>query len=97
MVTTISTSDKTTAIYKCDKCGNEQTTDHQFWTVGITAAHWPKQSLWAVEGKSIHVCRPCLESFGIHAMERDGVNPPPQLSVEDLVREIVAICSQRTI
>lgn len=78
-------------IYTCDKCGKEQLTMDQFWTVGVSAncATYPATNF--VTGKFLQVCRPCLESFGIHVQQRPANVPPaPEPpSLEDLIREIV--------
>ena len=83
-------------IYTCDKCGNEQEKPNQFWTVGVSATHsaYPPNNEF-VQGKHMHVCRPCLESFGIHVQKRPehAQNPPQIPSVEDLIRELVQRCS----
>ena len=77
-------------IYKCDKCGNEQDTPAQFWTVGVTANHALYVGNDFVNGKSMNVCRKCLESFGIHVQTKPDdpkhVEPP---TLEDLIIEIV--------
>jgi hypothetical protein len=80
-------------IFICDKCGNEQLDANQFWTVGVTANHATYATATYVEGKSLQVCRPCLESFGIHVHVRHDelMSAPP--SVEDLIRQILALCS----
>ena len=83
-------------IYTCDKCGNEQENPGQFWTVGVSATpsfHPASNSF--VPGKHIHVCRPCLESFGIHVQKKPEheENPPQIPGIEDLIREIVQRCS----
>lgn len=52
-------------IYTCDKCGNEQFTKDQFWVVGVSAASLGERvGIGYVKDKLIHVCRPCLDSFG---------------------------------
>lgn len=81
-----------TTIYKCDKCGNEQDTDEQFWTVGITARTKWHQDMDATE-RSIQVCRPCLESFGIHVSQKKDKPLPAPPTVEELIREIIVRCS----
>lgn len=83
-------------IYKCDKCGNEQATAEQFWTVGVSAKHHMYGSNNDfVAGKSLEVCRPCLESFGIHVQKKPGeTTPSPVPSVEDLIREIIQRCQE---
>jgi hypothetical protein len=82
-------------IYKCDKCGNEQNTSEQFWTVGVTANHGTGCSRHFVEDKFMQVCRTCLESFGICVRTK---KQDPQInqaipSVEELIREIIERCS----
>lgn len=84
-------------IYKCDKCGKEQDTAEQFWTVGIFARakdRYPaRSSLDESADRSLEVCRPCLESLGVHVQK---VNPPavqpPVASLEDRIREIAEMC-----
>ena len=80
-------------IYICDKCGHEQSDTNQFWTVGVTANHatCPKEEF--VDGKFMQVCRPCLESFGIHVRHKQkDETPPPIPTVEDLIRDLVRRC-----
>ena len=77
-------------IYKCDKCGHEQHTPEQFWTVGVTADCWGMGSKF-VPDKSLQVCRPCLEHLGIYPRQKTIESPtyaPP--SLEELIREILA-------
>ena len=52
-----------TTIYKCDKCGLEQTTNDQFWNVGVAAQHtnYTFKNTQYVTGKTMQVCRSCLE------------------------------------
>lgn len=82
-------------IYICDKCQNEQPTAEQFWTVGVSANVHTYVGDHFVEGKSMQVCRPCLESFGIYVRQKpnDATPPPAPPTVEELIREIVARCS----
>ena len=85
--------------YICDKCGAEQPTINQFWTVGVAVKSGNSAPIDQfndsfVPGKSIQVCRPCLESFGLYVSPKKKQNPdynPP--SIEDLFREIIEICS----
>lgn len=82
-------------IYKCDRCGAEQGSREQFWTVGVSAScslalppHEPYK-------KQIQVCRPCLDVLGIFVKEGatdDSVRHVP--SVEELIREIIERCSE---
>lgn len=86
-------------IYICDKCGSEQDSSKQFWTVGVTATCSihpdPHGYRRFVEDKYLQVCRPCLESFGIHVQTRpEHKDNPPQIpTIEELIREIVERCS----
>ena len=80
-----------TTIYKCDKCGNEQDNRDQFWNVeiSISAHYYSKQSQ-----KAIDVCRQCLESFGILVRRENKATLPPPPTVEDLIREIIAMVQE---
>ena len=73
-------------IYKCDKCGNEQYAADQFWNVIISAGsvHFSQNTV-----KRIMVCRPCLESFGIHVTKQKDTEPPKPPTIEELLREII--------
>jgi len=79
-----------TIIYKCDKCGNEQTTKDQFWHVEIVTSHYSSKCIQ----KEIDVCRPCLESFGINVPEEKEEALPPPPTVEDLIREIISLVQE---
>jgi hypothetical protein len=47
-----------------------------------------------VEGKHMQVCRPCLESFGIHVQTKTKDDVVPTVpSLEELIREIVQRCA----
>jgi len=82
-------------IYKCDKCDAEQKTQEEFWTVGVTALPYIGTTNTFVQGKSMQVCRPCLESFGIYVQKKQPhelvIPMPPTL--EDLIVDLV----QRTV
>ena len=81
-------------IYICEKCGHEQLTGDQFWTVGVQATHHNDAASPGcyVAGKSLQVCRPCLESFGIYVRQKPNEPPVPIPSTEELIREIIARC-----
>jgi hypothetical protein len=82
-------------IYKCDKCGAEQDTYEQFWAVGIAALHFPLNTERSfLADKSIQVCRPCLESFGIHVTKKPSAPVPKPPTVEELIREILQLCGE---
>lgn len=83
-------------LYICDRCGNEQDKAAQFWTVGVTANCGElRMSTYFVPGKYIQVCRPCLDNMGVLVKEKpkDQESPQPP-TVEDLVREIIQLCSE---
>lgn len=79
------------AIYTCDKCKKEQDSDFQFWTVGVTANHGVTPSNHFVAQKSLQVCRPCLEGFGIFVQTRGkpDKSEPKTPTLEELIMEIV--------
>lgn len=82
-----------TTTYKCDKCGKELDSAGQLWHVGVSAQSINNKLIVGlfVEGKSMQVCRPCLESFGIFVQKRrDEPEPPSPPTIEDLIREIIA-------
>ena len=83
-------------IYTCDKCGAEQKTQEQFWTVGVTANTLFSTSDYFVSGMSIQVCRLCLESFGIYVQKRQFDDPPTPTppTLEDLIIELVQRASE---
>jgi hypothetical protein len=84
-------------LYTCDKCGSVQETADQFWTVGVAAnhgVHSEARNLY-VKDKHVQVCRPCLESFGIHVRQKPSDPPKPQLpTVEELIREIISLVQE---
>ena len=83
-------------IYTCDKCGNEQFTKDQFWVVGVSAATLGERvGIGYVKDKLIHVCRPCLDSFGIYEQTKPSDPPNPELpTVEELIREIISLVQE---
>lgn len=75
-----------TTIYKCDRCGHEQPTNVQFWILRVEAQ--PSglgASSWA---RDMHVCRPCLEFFGVHDQKSEVREQSPP-TLEELIVEIV--------
>ena len=79
-----------TTTYKCDKCGKEQNTREQFWTVGVSASCSQATSKYDAPYFKMEVCRACLESFGIYAQK---VKEPEQQqktpTLEELIIDIV--------
>ncbi len=81
-----------TTIYKCDKCGAEQNTPNQFWTVGVVAKHGHDPYQWSdsfTDHKVMQVCRPCLESLGIFVNPREKAPENTPVTIEALIREII--------
>lgn len=89
-----------TIIYTCDKCGSEQEKPEQFWQIGVVT----KQAGLNVPtlkggnyetfttGKSLQICRPCLESFGIFAQKKEGIEQPEPPTTEELIVDILDRC-----
>ena len=86
-------------IYRCDRCGAEQEEAEQFWTVSIgvnEGTHAPSCTQ-LVLGKSIQVCRSCLEELGIydHRSDATKAKAPPVPSVENLILQILELVEER--
>ena len=79
-------------IYICDKCGSKQSTQEQFWNVSVHANVVSQgMSVYPVAKMTMQVCRHCLEAFGIYTQPKANGEPVPEpLTLEDLIREIVA-------
>ena len=76
-------------IYKCDKCGDEQSTPEQFWKLSVIYKHLGT-GCCVNETKGINVCRKCLESLGINATPKTKESPKySPLTIEELIAEIV--------
>ena len=76
-------------IYKCDKCGAEQSTADQFWKLSVQYEHLGT-SICVSGTDGINVCRKCLESLGIYASPETKESPeysPP--TIEELISEII--------
>ena len=86
-------------IYRCDRCGAEQEKAEQFWTVSIGANEgtFAPSCTQLVSGKSIQVCRSCLEELGIydHRSDEKKANAPPAPSVENLILQILELVGER--
>lgn len=84
-------------IFKCDKCGAEQSTPEQFWTIGVFAtlhSQGIRNPSETVKDKAIQVCRNCLEAFGIHRQASNPAALTPMPTIEDLVRQIIALAQE---
>ena len=78
-------------IYKCDKCGVDQSTKEQFWELSAVATHLGSSYLQARPcTKPYQVCRKCLEHMGIYTQKvirnSPEFNPP---TIEELLKEII--------
>lgn len=86
----------TTTIYKCDKCGVEQSTDQQMWDVGVFVTHKPEGYKYTETNyipKRIQAdwCRKCVENVGLLPSDKPkDVEQPKPATLEDMVREIAA-------
>jgi hypothetical protein len=81
-------------IYKCDRCGKEQETDDQFWTVGFIVTNRRYQYTYRLTDPNFdhkrEWCRNCVEEFGLLPRAITPQNPEPiPLSLEDMLREII--------
>jgi hypothetical protein len=83
-------------IYTCDKCGEEHDTSNNFWNVGVMAhsMNYSPSDKTFVKDKSMQVCRPCLESFGIYVTTKVNMPAPPAPpAVEELIRDLITRCT----
>jgi hypothetical protein len=78
----------------CDKCKKEVDKDAQLWNVDVSASSYPNRNEFHAPQKSTQVCRPCLESFGIHVITRNHEEPPKAPSISDLVLEIIRLANE---
>lgn len=79
-------------LYTCDKCGDTSESSVQFWTIGITANCSVFASNQMVADKSLNVCRPCLESFGVHVIVRKDEPVKETPTIEQAIVEIIQRC-----
>ena len=80
----------TKTIYTCDKCGAEQNTRTQFWTLQVTARTSCDALASSISGLSIEVCRSCLEKYGIYAKEKPKPTPEEnRITLESLIIDII--------
>jgi hypothetical protein len=76
-----------TTTYTCDRCAVNQTTDEQFWKIGVTYATLNSSFPQPTFARRMHVCRICAEELGLVPPATLPAPPPPTL--EDLIREII--------
>jgi len=86
----------------CDRCKQEidgrenlGTTPWQLWSVTISVNHYGhRPSLSADKKNTIELCRPCCEELqllGFAPVAKEGVEPIPDVTIEDKIREIVSL------
>jgi len=78
--------------YICDRCSAEQDTRDQFWSIGIWASHngFGCSDSAQEHKRSIQVCRPCLESLGVHVQAETKAKPGHvERTTEDILRELL--------
>jgi hypothetical protein len=83
----------TTTIHTCDKCKQEIRDINQKWVLKVTAdSYYTLSRFQSTPLKELEVCRPCLESFGIHVKTKPTPDTPPPPTVEELFTELVQRC-----
>lgn len=86
-----------TVTYKCDKCGAEQAKPDQFWHIEVSFKHHQNGSCReyarVYPDQQIHVCRACLETFGL-VPSIIQVEPTPLPTIETLIREVISRCTE---
>lgn len=76
--------------YQCDKCGSKQLSPDQFWVVGVKAHPVNyTNDVYVSDKYKMHVCRSCLEKFGIHAKIKDSIEVAKSPTVEEIIVDIV--------
>lgn len=83
MITTIT-------VYKCDRCGAEQNTSEQFWSVGIVAGQDSITPQYKPMDRQMHVCRKCLNELGVFSSSKSKEEKVPM--IEGLIREVAQRC-----
>ena len=83
--------------YTCDKCGHEQPTAEQMWTIGVgyrsVDSSYSSYGSNTWSSKERMWCRKCLEDAGmvpvVRGTKRDAPAPTKFPAFEDLVRELI--------
>jgi hypothetical protein len=77
-------------IYTCDKCGAEQLTKTQFWTLQITARTEGDEFESSVSGLMIEVCRECLEKYGIYSKQKPKqTTEENRVTIESIIKDLI--------
>jgi hypothetical protein len=76
--------------YKCDRCEAEAKEQRELWHISIHARPLGEGVHWD-GGKSMHVCRPCLEAMGINRTNETKKKEPDFVppTLEEVIREII--------
>ena len=74
--------------YICDKCGASQDTSDQFWAVGLAynTVNVPLNQPTV----SVHLCRPCLEQWGLVPAVK-GRPKAPELTKAEQLEELIQL------
>jgi hypothetical protein len=75
----------------CDKCKAEVDEKEQFWNMEIRCYEGSYKTDFQTPVKTLQVCRPCLESFGIHVIRKDNEKPKPVPTIESLFKAILEL------
>jgi hypothetical protein len=84
-----------TVTYKCDRCGAEQKKPDQFWHIKVSFEPHQNGSCREYADRQIHVCRACLETFGL-VPSIIQVEPTPPPTIEELIREVISRCTEES-
>ena len=84
-----------TTIYKCDRCGKEQTDEKQMWGIGVYVTHLPSKPIYKQWEHLKHPiwCRACVDALQLLGFPKP-VDPAQtavkEITLEEKLREIIA-------
>lgn len=79
-----------TTTYKCDRCGHEQNTNDQMWTIKVFIDHHGHDSQWSFNKINVLWCRACVDEVGfLGKPSTPNVQEATRGTLEDSFREIV--------
>ena len=82
-----------TISYICDRCGHIQYNDKQMWKLLVSLVHHGLQHNYSTTQREVLWCRTCVEGLGLLSIPKKEENtdvPIPPITIEDMIREIVA-------
>lgn len=79
----------------CDKCAAVVDDKDQLWSIKIlpvcySGAH-AQDTFDSSPTMKLDVCRPCLESFGLHVMRKPNVPAKPIPTIVEAIQEMIDI------